>query len=85
MRLSTIAISMFILSTAFAAPSSLASPYETQSLTQFIDDLVNIDAETAGLHGTVFSTASSPKTHPPNLKAVFWAPLLQSDFRRWWS
>jgi hypothetical protein len=54
MRLSTIAISMFIFSTAFAAPSSLASPYETQSLTQLIDDLVNIDAETAGLHGTGF-------------------------------
>jgi hypothetical protein len=55
MRRTLIAIALAILS-AVPAAADPTSEYDTQSVTSLIDELVNVDAETVGLHGTaIFS------------------------------
>jgi hypothetical protein len=54
MRRTLIAITLVIFSAGSARASDAASEYDTQSVTQLIDELVNVDAEALGLHGTAF-------------------------------
>jgi hypothetical protein len=49
-----IAIVLVLISTGSAVAADLTPEYNTQSVTQLIDELVNVDAETSGLHGTAF-------------------------------
>jgi hypothetical protein len=54
MRRTLIAIALVIFSAGLAPASDPTSEYDTQTITQLIDELVNVDAETSGLHGTAF-------------------------------
>ncbi len=49
-----IAIALVLFGTGSAAAASPTAEYDTKSVAQLIDDLVNVDAETLGLHGSAF-------------------------------